>query len=149
VRRIALIGLGIFAVSVSGPAAARNDIQHIPFAGLMSWPGATARLGTTKFVFGETPASGYQVLGDYVASERSHFHGRPEVEACEANFIDALVDLKEHAERAGGNAVIGVTSFYRNVTFSSATEFECHIGSNGAFVWIRGTLGQSSVTVTQ
>jgi uncharacterized protein YbjQ (UPF0145 family) len=143
VRRIALIGLGLLAVSLNGPAVARNDIRHIPIADMMSWRGAVARLGTTKFVFGDSPAAGYQVLGDYVASERGHFHGRPEIEACEANFIDALVDLKEHTERAGGNAVIGVTSFYRNVTFSSATEFECHIGSDGVFVWMRGTLAKT------
>jgi uncharacterized protein YbjQ (UPF0145 family) len=143
VQRIGLVGLGLFVIVFSGPAAARNDVFHLPFAGIIDRPDVVAHLGATKFIFGSAPATGYQAVGDHVAQQRGHFHGRGEGDTCQATFLNALYELKEQADEVGGNAVIGVTSFFKNVTFSSTTEYECHVGSDGVFVWLRGTLAKT------
>jgi uncharacterized protein YbjQ (UPF0145 family) len=143
VRTTVVMLLGLTLALVASPAVARNDVLHIPISQALASPQYASDVGdSVKFVFADRPA-GYQTLGEYLASQRSHFHGRTEEGACIVNFIDALEELSDQAKSAGGNAVIGVVSAYRGVEFSSATQFECHVGSNGVFVWLKGVLART------
>jgi hypothetical protein len=143
VRKTALF-LGLALASLATPAIAKNIVHHIALAPVLSSPEYASRVGSSvKFVFAARPATGYQTLGEYQSTQRGHFRGRSVEDACISNFLDALEELSDHAERAGGNAVIGVVSNYRYAEFSSATEFECHEGSNGVFVWLKGILAKA------
>jgi uncharacterized protein YbjQ (UPF0145 family) len=144
VRITALFFVGLAFVGFATPALARNDIYHIAIAPVLSSPEYASRVGSSvKFVFADRPATGYQTLGEYLATQRGHFRGRTEEQACISNFLDALEELRDHAQRAGGDAVIGIVSDYRYAEFSSKTEFECHAGSNGVFVWLKGIFAKA------
>lgn len=136
-KRIAIAVLA--TLCLAGPAAARNEVFHVPLADVVE---GKSTWGSVQIQFGTAPATGYQVIGEYVAAERSHFHGSEE-DTCKARFAEALDDLAKHAEHAGANAVIGIVSFYRDTTFSSTTQFECHGGSNGDFVTLKGTFART------
>ena len=122
------------------PAAARNDRYTFPLQPTLDSPDFAQQVGSSvKFYFGDQPAPAGQNISDYVANDRQHFHGKTEEGACRDTLISALEELQEHANHAGADAVVGVVSYFRKVTFSSATEFECHAGSRGVFVSLRGT----------
>jgi uncharacterized protein YbjQ (UPF0145 family) len=140
-RGIAVVTGLVLSLGFAGPAAARDEIYHIPIAPRLSSPDFDRVGSTVKFIFAERPASGYQTLGTYVAEESTHYRGRTEEQTCTVTFLDALEDLRDHAKRAGGDAVIAIVSDYRD-EFSSTTEFECHAGSNGVFVSLKGELAK-------
>ena len=78
-----------------------------------------------------------------MTNERQRFHGKTEEGACRDTLISALADMRDRATRLGGNSIWEIVSYFRKVTFSSPTEFECHAGSNGVFVSLMGTIVKS------
>ena len=131
----------LFCTIVVLPAAARNDKYTFPMQSTLDSPAFAQQVGTSvKFVFGNAPAPTGTRIADYVENERQHFHDRTEEVACRDTFIEALADLRDKATNMGGDAVVGVVSYFRKVTFSSPTDFECHAGSNGVFVTLMGTI---------
>ncbi len=142
--RIGLFTLGAACLCFSASAAARNEAYYLPIQTVLGSPYFAAHVGNSvKLVFGDQPAAGYQPLGEYVADEREHFDDRTDEETCRVAFVNALADLKEHATDAGADAVIGIASYYRRRTNSSATQFECHAGRSGVFVTLRGILAKA------
>jgi hypothetical protein len=93
-----------------------------------------------KFFFGNQPAPAGQKITEYIANDRQHFHGLSDEGACRATLISALAEMRDHAIREGGDAVVGIVSYFRRQTFSSPTDFECHAGSNGVFVSLLGNI---------
>lgn len=136
------LALSIFACSMLAlPATARNDRYTFPIQGVLDSPDFNKEVGNSvKFVFGDQQAIVEKQLGEYIANDRQHFHGKSEEGACQDTLISALSELSDHAKRAGGDAVIGIVSYFRRKTFSSTTEYECHAGSNGVFVSLKGTI---------
>jgi uncharacterized protein YbjQ (UPF0145 family) len=123
------------------PSVARNDRYTFPLQPTLDSPNFAQQVGTSvKFTFGDQSAPAGDRIGDYVSNERQHFHGKTEEGACRDTLLSALADMRDRAARLGGNAVVGVVSYFRKVTFSSPTDFECHAGSNGVFVSLMGTI---------
>jgi uncharacterized protein YbjQ (UPF0145 family) len=126
---------------VALPSVARNDRYTFPLQPTLDSPDFAQQVGSSvKFAFGDQPAPAGGKIGDYVSNERQHFHGKTEEGACRDTLISALADMRDRAARLGGNAVVGIVSYFRKVTFSSATDFECHAGSRGVFVSLMGTI---------
>ncbi len=145
-KRSGAIGAMILAcVALAGPAAARNEVFQFPIQEVTNSTDFARVIGpSVKFVFAEpAPATGYVAMGEYIADESEHFHGKSDEATCKLDFFEALQELKEHAQKLGADTVIGIVSFYRRTTFSSTTEFECHGGSTGAFVTLKGTLAKA------
>jgi uncharacterized protein YbjQ (UPF0145 family) len=123
------------------PAVARNDRYTFRLQDTLDSPDFAQQVGTSvKFVFGDQPVPAGEKIADYVANDRQHFHGKTEEGACRDTLLSALAEMRDHATRAGGDAVVGIVSYFRRVTFSSTTEFECHAGSNGVFVSLMGSI---------
>jgi uncharacterized protein YbjQ (UPF0145 family) len=134
-----LVALTLVGAIVAFPAGARNDVYTLPLQQTLDSPEFAQQVGSSvAFVFGDQPAPG-GAIADYVANEREHFHDRTEEVACRATLIEALTEMRDRATSAGANAVVGIVSYFRKKTFSSPTEFECHAGSNGVFVSLKGT----------
>jgi uncharacterized protein YbjQ (UPF0145 family) len=130
----------VFCV-IASPTVARNDRYTFPLQPTLDSPDFSQRIGSSvKFVFGDEPAPAGEKVAEYVANDRQHFHGMTEEGACRNTLLTALSDLRDRAAGAGADAVVGIVSYFRRVTFSSATEFECHVGSSGVFVSLKGTL---------
>jgi hypothetical protein len=96
--------------------------------------------GSVKFFFGdqEFPAVSAK-LGSHSTHQRSSTRPAEDARSCNVAFLKALMALQKRAQQAGANAVINITSYYRNTTFSSATEFECHAGV-AAHVMLKGDM---------
>lgn len=134
-----LAALTLVGAIVAFPALARNDIYTLPLKPTLDSPEFAQQVGTSvAFVFGDQPTPG-EAIAEYVANEREHFHDRTEEVACRGTLLEALTEMRDRATSAGANAVVGIVSYFRKKTFSSPTDFECHAGSNGVFVSLKGT----------
>jgi hypothetical protein len=123
------------------PASARNDKYLLPISSaLQSKDAQETPNGSVKFFFGdqEYPTVGAK-LGNHSTHQRSSTRPAEDARSCNVAFLKALVALQKRAQQAGANAVVNIVSYYRNTTFPSATEFECHAGA-AAHVMLRGEL---------
>ncbi|WP_372524506.1 excinuclease ATPase subunit [Piscinibacter sp.] len=134
--------LCLMAATLAAPALARNTEYKLSLADVMGSPEAKAKLdGSVKFYFGEkTMPAGAERKGDDVINRIAKGAGRnDDINACKAAAVDALAGLQERAKQLGANAVVDIVSYYKNTTFSSATEYECHAGGTGGHLTFRAT----------
>jgi hypothetical protein len=120
------------ALLVTAPLAhARDTLQKLPLEAALAKANASGKLapgiklffGTQKF---PTPTA---KLGEARTNKKTNFFNKTDVEGCEWAFLSAMISLTEYAARSGGNAVVNIRSNYKNVPFSSETEYECGAGN--------------------
>ena len=70
-------------------------------------------------------------FGEFMSNKKTNAVGKTDEQACQRNFLSAMISFQERALRMGGNAVVNLRSYYKKNTISSQTEFEC---GSGAFV---------------
>jgi uncharacterized protein YbjQ (UPF0145 family) len=94
-----------------------------------------------KLYFGgqKTPAVAKK-MGDWTANKKTNAANKTDQEACDLAFISAVVSLQDRARKEGGNAVVNITSVYKNEPFASAKEYMCGAGHIMAGVALRGTV---------
>ena len=81
------------------------------FFGNQKYPTPTAKLGPTR------------------TNKKTNFFNKTDLEGCEWAFLSSMIALTQYAQRVGGNAVVNIRSNYKNVEFSSETEYECGAGN--------------------
>jgi hypothetical protein len=139
-KPLLVLVLGIVCAATA--AHARNDILHMPLNDALRSPDAMARLdprirlyfGTQKF--GEP----LQRFGTSKANKKTNFWNKSDKEGCEWVFLSALLSLQERARSMGANAVVNIVSVYKNIEFSSETEYECGAGNVAGGVALRGEM---------
>jgi len=134
-----LITGSIVVFLTAWPALARNDKYLLPIsAALQSKDAQESPDGLVKFFFGkqETPEIATK-LGSGSTHQRSTTRPSEDARSCNVAFLKALVALQKNAKQLGANAVVNISSYYKNDTLSSATEFECHAGVS-AHVMLKG-----------
>ncbi|MFL6671924.1 MAG: excinuclease ATPase subunit [Massilia sp.] len=98
------------------------------------------RLGNAvRFYFGKQKAPAVlKRIGVEQTSQKTNAFGKSDTTACNWAFLSAMLQLQKHARQVGANAVVNIVSNYKNVEFSSETEFECHAGAIMAGVALKG-----------
>lgn len=143
--RVLLAGLLALAGVVAAAAAqARDSDYKLKIDEVLQRDDFKNKLGNdVRFYFGDakTPAVG-QTLGEFVTNKKTNSVGKPDEEACRWAMLSALIELRERAQKEGGNAVIKIVSYYKKETFSSTTEFDCHAGGFIAGVALKGTVAK-------
>ena len=133
----------LIAATMAAPALARNTELKLNLSDVLESAEAKAHLdGSVKFYFGENtiPAhaekKGEEVIGK-IAKGASR---NDDLTACRNAAVDALAALQDRAKQVGANAVVNIVSYYKNNTFASATQYECHAGGTGGHLTFKGTL---------
>ena len=138
--RATLAAILLLSGGVYGTAHARDTEYRLAISDVMQNPEFKAKLGSdVVFHFGDGKAPG-QSLGEFVTNRKTNTVGKPDEEACRWAMLSALVELRERAEKEGGNAVVNIVSYYKKVTYSSPTLYECHAGSILAGVALKGVV---------
>ncbi|HEX8611805.1 MAG TPA: excinuclease ATPase subunit [Telluria sp.] len=122
------------------PAHAADKKIMLPFAGAMEDNGAKERLGDSiQFYFGaqKTPKV-LEKRGSDQTSQKTNAFGKTDQAVCHWAFLSAMLALQKRAQEVGADAVINITSNYKNVTYSSETDFECHVGNIVGGVALKG-----------
>jgi uncharacterized protein YbjQ (UPF0145 family) len=130
--------MALCAAAITVQAADKQVMMPLSVA--MENGDAKAKLGdSVKFYFGDqkTPRV-LEKLGSSKTSQKTNAFNKSDAEACNWVFLSSMIQLQKHAQKVGANAVINIASNYKNNEFSSATEFECHVGTIMAGVALKG-----------
>lgn len=131
------------ALLVAGVADARDTRLKLPIQDALKANGAEEQLGTDiKFFFGPDIPKGAKTFGTYTSNKKTNFANKSDKEGCEWAFLSAMLALKERAKAEGGNAVVGIHSWYKKNEFKSETEYECGAGAFVGGVTLRGTVAK-------
>jgi hypothetical protein len=132
------LGRGLVAVAAMaalvtiGPVAgARDTHQKLPLESALAAAQASGKLAPgVKLYFGKQkhPKPSAQ-LGPAKTNKKTNFFNKTDKEGCEWAFLSSMITLTHYAQRLGGNAIVNIRSNYRNVEFSSETEYECGAGN--------------------
>jgi hypothetical protein len=135
-----LLGLALGIVCLSTAAHARNDILHMLLADALGSPDARARLnpGVRLYFGAQKFGEPTRRIGIFKANKKTNFFNKSDKEGCEWAFLSAALSLQERATELGGNAVVNIVSVYKNIQFSSETEYECGAGNIAGGVALRG-----------
>ena len=79
-------------------------------------------------------------IGEWTSNRKTNAANKSDQEACDIAFLSAVVSLQDRARREGGNAVVNITSVYKNEPFTSPKEYMCGAGTFMSGVALRGTV---------
>lgn len=121
------------------PAAARDTRYELSIADVMADPRyAQSVPQNVKFYFAGLAAPAGEDRGEFVTNRKTNSFGKSDEEACTWAMMSALKELGERALAEGGNAVVGIVSYYKKRVFESETLYECHAGAIVAGVALKG-----------
>lgn len=122
------------------PAQAADRKSMMPISAALAANDAGGRLSdSVKYYFGtQKSPKVLETLGTDKTSQKTNAVGKSDEKACNWAFLSAMLRLEKRAKDLGANAVINIVSNYKNVEFSSETEFECHAGAIMAGVALKG-----------
>ena len=123
-----VVALGVL---VAPQTSARDTKNMWPIADALNAAEAKAQLNQgVKFYFGDSAHPPVEKsFGVYQSNKKTSGVGRTDKEACDWTFISAMVSFQQRAKDLGGDAVIKIESFYREVPISNATEYQCGSGA--------------------
>ena len=126
----ATAGCALAALLVTGPADARETRHKFPIETALAKAQASGQLTGIKLFFGKQKhAKPTAQLGPTRTNKKTNFFNKSDQEACEWAFQSSVIALANYARRVGGNAVVNIRSNYKNIEFSSETEYECGAGN--------------------
>jgi uncharacterized protein YbjQ (UPF0145 family) len=119
------------ALGCAIPAVAADKKVMMPIEGALNDNNARDRLGNEiQFFFGtqKTPKI-LEKRGTDQTSQKTNAFAKSDQKVCHWAFLSAMLQLQKRAKELGANAVVNIVSNYKNVEYSSETEFECHVGN--------------------
>ena len=129
----------LLLVSAARPAHGRDDHLMLPIADAFESPDASKLDPGIKMFFGKArPSSVTRSIGTWTTNKKANAFGKSDKEACERAFMSAMLSLQQRARTEGGNAVIGITSYYKKIVTESETQYMCGAGAIMAGVAFRG-----------
>jgi hypothetical protein len=134
--------IALLLVVVSSTAAFARDSKYtLAIADVLAMPEAQGRLDANiKMSFGAQKGPAGQTLGEVVVNPKTNATNKDDATACKWVMLSALVDLQAKARSMGANAIVGIESYYKKVSFVSETQYECHAGAIMAGVALRGQM---------
>lgn len=124
----AAVAVLVFTASV---ADARDTRTKFPLETALAKAEASGKLTPgIKLFFGTqkhpTPVT---KIGETRTNKKTNFFNKTDLEGCEWAFLSSMIALTHYAQSVGGNAIVNIRSNYKNVPFSSETEYECGAGN--------------------
>jgi hypothetical protein len=136
--------IAMAALLLAAPAQSRDDRLHFSIIEALESPAASGKVDkNVRLFFGaqKYPKAAGE-YGAFTTNKKTNFFNKSDKEACEWAFLSAVIALQERAKKEGGNAVVGIFSFYRDVEFKSETEYECGAGNVTGGVALRGRVAK-------
>jgi uncharacterized protein YbjQ (UPF0145 family) len=128
----------LLLISAARPAYGRDDHLMFPIADALASPDATKLDPGIKLFFGKARPAVARSMGTWTTNKKANAFGRADKQACERAFASAMISLQKRARAEGGDAVIGITSYYKKIVTVSDTEYMCGAGAIMAGVAFRG-----------
>jgi hypothetical protein len=126
------VAAAVTALLVVAPVAdARDTHQKFPLEQALAKAKASGKLtpGIQLFFGAQKYPKPTTQLGEARTNKKTNFFNKTDLEGCEWAFLSSMIALTSYAQRVGGNAVVNIRSNYKNVPFTSETEYECGAGN--------------------
>jgi uncharacterized protein YbjQ (UPF0145 family) len=143
-KKIASALLATLLVLAAGQARAADKEHHLSFAELLDSPEVKHKLdGSVRFYLkGQKTPRVLEKKGEDVSNKKTNAFGKDVATTCQWAALSALLSLQNRAKQLGANAVVDIVSFYKQDTFSSPTEYECHVGAFMSGVALKGSMAR-------
>jgi uncharacterized protein YbjQ (UPF0145 family) len=134
----------VVLMAVAQPVMARDEVMRMVFQDVLNSPAAKEKLdGSVKFYLaGSKSPNIVKKLNSDVSNHKTNGFNKSADESCQWVALSALLSFQEHAKRLGMNAVVDIESYYKKVPYTSATDYECHVGALMTGVAFKGTYAQ-------
>jgi hypothetical protein len=134
------IAVTTMALAAALPAHARDVAHLVPIAEALQSPLGQGRIDQSiALFFGPQQAPHGEARGSGNSRGKEKIELSDDKASCVASFAEALQLLQRRARGQGANAIVNIVSYYKNgPTMSSATQFECHAGTNNTGVMLQG-----------
>lgn len=133
---------GLAFCLVAGSADARNSRLLLSIKDALEQGKSQGVITDVKLRFGKGNRVG-RVIGSDVANRKTNAVNKTDIEACNWVFLSAVRSLQDGAQNSGADAVVEIVSYYKKREFSSATEFECHVGAIMGAVALKGSYSKT------
>lgn len=132
----------IFLTAVPSISQARDTTLNLDFDSVVAEAKAAGRLdGSVNFYLaGEQVPGKTNSIKEVVTNKKTNAFNKSDEEACAWVLQSALITLQEAAQKAGANAVVDISSFYKRNEKRDSQKYECHAGAFVAGVALKGTL---------
>jgi hypothetical protein len=132
----------VFLLAFSCNAIAKDDLRLLNIKEALSTNEAKARLdpGVKLYFADQQHPHTEKSLGTWVTNKKYPLLNNKAKVVCESTFIDAVEELQHRALKEGGNAVIGIESYYDKMIRPSVDQYVCSIGYVVVGVALRGTV---------
>lgn len=90
----------------------------------------------------KTSASGLHTGNSQVAERLRTQPAKTVEELCHHVMLSGLLQYQTRAKKEGGNAVIGIQSYFKKQPFSSRDQYECYVGTMMVGVALKGDIVQ-------
>jgi len=77
-------------------------------------------------------------IGHWTSSRKGRGAFQSDLDACSRTFVTALKTLQQRVQREGGNAIVNITSYTRDVPYEDKSKFRCVAGSIIVHVALEG-----------
>ena len=136
--RVALIALAFILLAPT--AQSRDDKYMLPIDEAMKSQVFKSKLDPNiKMYFGKQGhPSVAKTFGSFSTNKKTNAFNKTDEEACEWAFLSALISLQNRVRREGGNAVVGIASYYKKDVVLDSDRYECHVGNIIAGVALTG-----------
>lgn len=136
---LAVMAFAIPVLLMATPAAAEDAVSTHAIENVLQRPDFGSQMEGVTFSFGAgSPAVSRRIEEGVTTSVRTRKFGRSTEESCQWVMMSALIQLRQRAIDLGGNAVINIRSNWRNVEWSSESEYQCASGFLMAGVALKG-----------
>lgn len=125
-------GAAVAALLVTAPIADARDTRHkFPIEAALAKAQASGQLapGIKLFFGAQKHGKPTAQLGPARTNKKTNFFNKSDQEGCDWAFLSAMITMTQYAQRVGGNAIVNIRSNYKNIEFSSETEYECGAGN--------------------
>lgn len=132
----------IFLLAAPLSAIAKDDLRLFNIQEALSSTDAKSRLdpGVKLYFADQQHSRAEKKLGTWVTNKKYPLLNNKAKAVCEATFIDAIEELQHRALKEGGNAVVGIESYYDKMIRPSVDQYVCSIGYVVVGVALRGTV---------
>ena len=125
-------GMAAVALLATAPVAQARETRHkFPIEAALAKAQASGQLAPGIKLFWGTqkhPKPTAQ-LGPTRTNKKTNFFNKTDQEGCEWAFLSAMITFTQYAQRVGGNAIVNIRSNYKNIEFTSETEYRCGAGN--------------------
>ena len=122
------------------PAVARNEQKLYPIKQALISDAALGKLdpGIRIFFGKESHPKVTKDFGVWKTNKKTNSFARPDQQACQWVFLSAIIALQKRAQEEGANAIINISSNYKNIETSSESEYVCGSGGLISGVALKG-----------